>query len=186
MIPAFFRNFLSGHLISNKKNVGWMFFFLNIPFINFFTWLASLGSLNYALNPEQKQQAYEKALKFSSSGIKTLIVIASLFVLLIQIFNGPGFGSSQMLVLLIVGILSIVIVVLYFEYPPVLYVLLGLLLVLIMVRAFGLNSNEMNAVLATFAGTVSMVLYYAIFHLKVFGIYLDRGPEENELQDEEE
>jgi hypothetical protein len=186
MVPAFFRNFLSGQLISHKKNVGWMFFFLNIPFINFFTWLASLGSMNNTLNPEQKQQAYEKALKFSSTGIKTLIIIASLFVLLIQIANGPGFDSPLMIVYLIVGFVSITVIVLYFEYTPTLYVVLGLLLVLLLIRGFGLNSEQMNAVLATFAGTVSLVLYYAIFHLKTFNIYLDKTPEKISPQDEEE
>jgi len=200
---SMFRNFLVKYMADRSRFPSWQFLGLNIPLINFFTWIFLLSS------PESPAHASEQrvdddlldenietprgktnmaGLKQSfldsnkNQAIKVLIVVLVVINLLVSFIAASGYGSSEALVVVVVSAaISLGIIVWYFNSPSAAFILLMIIVGLSVIIYF-LGSRAVTPK-TTLLALVNILLYYALFHFDKMEFYVPKQ-KVDQLEDE--
>jgi hypothetical protein len=200
---SMYRNLLVKYMADRSRFPAWQFLGLNIPIINFFTWIFLLSSpetpgqvaessidddlLDESID-EPKGELNMAGLKQSfldsnkNQSIKVLIVVLVVINLLVSFIAASGYGNSEMLVVVVVSAaISIGIIVWYFNSPSAAFILLFIILGLSLIVYF-LGSREFTPK-TTLLAMVNIVLYYALFHFDKMEFYVPKQ-KADQLDDE--
>lgn len=161
---SFYRNFLTSYLISKNILPGWRYLLLNIPIINFITWLHLILAKENNEKPQLiSNEIIEKQFDYREKNIniKVTIALAIIIITLLRVFNFRG-SDEKTLILLANGIVSLLVMVAYFSnskfYMPILIISLLLLFSLPILGA-------MEGLPLVIASITNVIIWYPLYHL---------------------
>lgn len=199
VVGSFFRNFLTAWFASKGKYPNGLYFFLNVPIINFFVWLKLLFSPDTPVKlslrssgemVDKEGYEYEEEEVFGSvqeaealqgqfvregrnRPIKTGMI---LLLVLISIFRiGAMFdrvNENGLMILLGSAFISLMLAIWYMNDKKAVFILFALEFVTALLAPIIDIDGVTNFV--SFAGLVSLVIYYVLFHFEEFR-FVDDG-----------
>jgi len=183
-IAAFFRCFLAEYLLSKGYKVGWHFFWLMVPIVGELVWLISLISDRSIDNLSSRISHHKKAVFDYPEGLRTFLYVMAFLSVALSVGQAYRFGGEAMVTTLIVGVIALVLMIVYFSSPKMIYWILGLsFLSFVFMLFFG---EELRGTKADFGNRLTSIsnaiVFMVIFHLKAFKVY--PFVEESELSDD--
>ena len=168
---SIYRNILIAHFVDRNKYPNWGFFLLNIPIINFFTWLQLLINFNHIETKIASQEHFSNLKNQfihygKNSVLKVVIILISVFSMLYQL-NRAGFridGPSRdgALMLCIVSLISLGFIIWFLSskhaYIPLLVMSAASIFATMVIR------EEAFLVPTMASSIVNLVIYYGLFH----------------------
>lgn len=163
----YLRKFLLEFFLSQGWSISWKYWSLYLPLVGGIIWLINIFKMKTALPEENRISLFERMKKNKNDGLKTLIVLLQVIFLAISV--GNSYGDPSMIVI-IPGIISIALIIIYFQAPQMLYGILGFsILGFLIIMMAGAYKNPVIG--PTFFLTLGQLfLLYPLFHLDQFGL----------------
>ena len=181
-----YRNLLVSYLLSRGKRISWRFILLNVPVVNFITWIVTVFTTSF--NPSQINQEYiedQKKNHASSDRISTIKGILGL-LLVINIFiqfMGLNFsaGGSEAGLTAAFLILSVVLYVWFMNDHRVYYFLIAIEFLAIIGLYLMKEENLAPVIMRLGFGLANIIIYFGLFHFHHFEINADGNAKDDSL-----
>jgi len=187
VISSFYRNFIPYFLSSRGYNIGWVYLLLNIPIVQFFTWLSVILFMpakesTTSTNENDTSEKEENVLKNTrllqaefvkgdkNKSIKMVIIVLMILRLVVQLLQGNpgrqiGFQGDPVmayLALFVSSIISLGLIIWYFSDKKAIFILFAIQAFLVIVS--GLTRAEPLIAIVSISGLINVVTYYVLFH----------------------
>ena len=163
VLGSIFRNFTSAFFIQKGKYPSWMYYFINIPFLNIFIWLYLIakpvnteGSLSISTNQLQN--------RFEEDGRNRLIIFLILLGLIFTLVRWSiRLETSDQIIFLLISLpVSLTLALIYYNSSKALYWLIAIKAAVTLI--FLVLEPEVIGLVLNLISIFSLAYHYALFH----------------------
>jgi len=203
IVSVVYRNFLTSYFIANGKKTGWMYYWLNIPFVNVFAWFIFISKdtkQEKTFNPNiiddneiveadsikakfaLAQEGFKRSNK--NKGVQNFLLIMAFVFPVISIGFMISYNNLSMLTPTIISFFVSLLTLLFYltDKKAVYYIYFGQVVLIFLAGYFA----EEYLLQVFFIGTVmSFIINYPLFHLDQFTVSkpLETGEPNNENEE---
>lgn len=176
VVCSLYRNFLANYLSLKGDYPKWLFLLLNIPIVNFITWLFLLFEKNANQVPKNHEKKASNLSFVESLQSKFVVEEKNMQVKIFVFFGMILFligkfvmlNNGTILFVLVYLVLSLLFAWLYMRYNVVMYILFLFQVIFVLFVTGASIHIEFEAeslrTVYSFAGTSNMIILYSLFH----------------------
>ena len=169
LTASIYRNFLVSHFVQRNVYPRALYFWLNVPFLNFLAWIYALIRFDTGNNKttstynfsHQFKDLQDKFAGYDRNAIWKILIILLVSVSLFMQNGRSGYGGADLMGILVAALTFIVLIWYLFSKEAFMFLLI---LNSIAIVIIALVRNEMLVQPTMAAGIINLIVYYGLFY----------------------